>query len=277
MRRKLIILFFLASFFSTISKADIDPYCNNAISEDVLKNLDNLKIEKIEIEAQKYRKWIRNSLNILIGNFRYIPEKFKRRFDSNIVVTFENNLVCKFTGRMRFSGDQKDHVSLKGNSIIQSVDIHLNNGNIYGITKFKLFLPRTRGNFVDEIFVTELLRELNYLAPRTSYVDVKINNVNTKMIFQEKAAKELLEFNQRREGPIFEGDERFLFRLVESANLPDNQLSNYSIGILPLFEEGVNASFAKQTNANWITRSEKHAIMSYNSLSNLQIWQWLFR
>ena len=29
------------------------------------------------------------------------------------------------------------------------------------------------------------------------------------MLFQEKAAKEMFEFNNRREGPIFEGDERF--------------------------------------------------------------------
>ena len=269
MKRKLIILLFLTSIFSNISSADINPYCNNKISQDVLENLDNLKIEKIEIKAHKYRKWTRNTLNILIGNFRYIPERFKKRFYADIVVKFENNLVCNFTGRMRFSGDQKDHVSLKGNSIIQSVDIHLDNGNIYGITKFKLFLPKARGIYEDEIFVTELLRELNFLAPRTSYVDVRINEVDTKMIFQEKAAKELLEFNLRREGPILEGDERFLYRVIEAANLPDNNLSNWAIGTVPLLEAGVKVVFAKQTNANWMMRSKKHAIMSYNSLSNL--------
>ena len=269
MRKKLIILFFLTLIFPTISSAAVDPYCDRDVSQDVINSLDNLKIKKIEITVDKYRSWTRNSLNILIGNFRFIPGKFKRRFDANIVVKFENNLVCNFTGRMRFSGDQKDHVSLKENSIIQSVDIHLKNGNIYGITKFKLLLPNTRGNFEDEIFVTELLREFNYLAPRTSYVDVKINEVNTKMIFQEKAAKELLEFNMRREGPILEGDERFLYRKLEEANLPDNQLSNWEIGAVPLLEEGVRAMVAKQTNANWIMKGEKHAAISYNSLSNL--------
>ena len=67
------------------------------------------------------------------------------------------------------------------------------------------------------------------------------------MIFQEKATKELLEFNLRREGPIFEGDERFLFRLSE--NLPDNQLSNSAIGMLPLLEKGISTMLAKQTNS----------------------------
>jgi len=271
MKRKLIFLFSLIfiSILPFISNANINSYCNNDISQSVLQNLDNSKIEKIEIKANKHRKWIRNSLNILIGNFRFIPQKFKKRFEAKIVVRFENDLVCNFTGRMRFSGDQKDHVFLKDNSIIQSVDVHLNNGNIHGITKFKLFLPQARGNFEDEIFVTELLREFNYLAPRTSYVDVKINEVETKMIFQEKAAKELLEFNMRREGPILEGDERFLFRIIEAANLPDNQISNWSIGVVPLIEYGINAMFAKQINTNWILRSEKHATISYNSLSNL--------
>ena len=35
------------------------------------------------------------------------------------------------------------------------------------------------------------------------------------MLFQEKAAKELLEFNKRREGPILEGDQKFFFKLVK--------------------------------------------------------------
>jgi len=55
MRRKLIFLFFLISIFPAISSADIGPHCNNKISQDVLKNFDNLKIGKIEIKAHKYR------------------------------------------------------------------------------------------------------------------------------------------------------------------------------------------------------------------------------
>ena len=39
---------------------------------------------------------------------------------------------------IRHHGDEKDHISLTGNTIIQSVDVHLDNGNIRGITKFKL-------------------------------------------------------------------------------------------------------------------------------------------
>ena len=268
----LIIFFILSanSYSNHLEKAlSLNPFCGNNISQKNLKEMDNLRIEKIEIDVTKYRKWTTNGIRIITNNFRFTPEKYKKRFKAKILVSYENNIQCIFKGRIRHSGDAKDHIGLQDNSIIQSLDIHLSNGNINGITKFKLFIPESRGIFEDEIFVTELLRELNYLAPRTSYVDVKINDVNTKMIFQEKAAKELLEFNLRREGPILEGDERFLLRLVEAANLPDNQLSNFSIGAVPLLEAGANAAFARQINTNWIMRSKKHAIISYNSLSNL--------
>ena len=98
MRRKLIFLFSLISIsiLPFISNANINSYCNNDISQSALQNLDNSKIEKIEIKANKHRKWIRNSLNILIGNFRFIPQKFKKRFEAKIVVRFENDLVCKY-------------------------------------------------------------------------------------------------------------------------------------------------------------------------------------
>ena len=274
--KKILLILIFTLFFNNISfsttntnPASIKPYCKNAINQKYIGSLDKLKIEKIEIDIDSYKKWTRNSLKILIGNFRFIPEKFKRRFDADLTVKFENNLKCSFKARIRHSGDQKDHISLKKNSIIQSVDVHLKTGHIYGITKFKLLRPNTRGNFKDEIFLTELLREFKYLAPRTYYVDAKINEVESKMLFQEKAAKELLEYNLRREGPIFEGDEKFIWTMTEKT--PSTQLSNHAAGIVPLMKLGFNAMLAKQNNSKIITKSEKHALMSFDSLSNLNL------
>ena len=68
---------------------------------------------------------------------------------------------------VRHSGDAKDHISLKDNSITQSLDIILDVGHIRGITRFKLYRPNVRGELIDEIIQTEILRNLNYLAPRT--------------------------------------------------------------------------------------------------------------
>ena len=71
--------------------------------------------------------------------------------------------------------------------------------SLTGITKFKLLRPKTRGILEDEILITEILRNLNYIAPRTIKVQTRVNEATTEMIFQEKAAKEMLEFNKRKD------------------------------------------------------------------------------
>ncbi len=269
MKKKFLVFFLLTFLFPTLTYGMVNPYCANGASQSFIKEINKQKIKYINVKVENYRRWTRNSLNILIGNFRWIPEKYKKRFNANIEVEFENDLKCSFEARIRHNGDQKDHIALKGNSIIQSIDVHLKTGNINGITKFKLLRPNTRGNYKDEIILTELLRELNYLSPRTSYVDVEINEIKSKMLFQEKATKELLEFNHRREGPILEGDERFFFKLAK--DVPDNQLSNESIGMIPLLEKGANAMLAKQTNSNWMIKGGMHSKISLNALSNLNL------
>ena len=72
-------------------------------------------------------------------------------------------------------------------------------------------MPPTRGND-NEIFVSALLNNLKFIAPKTYYVPTTFNGQEVTFLFQEKITKELLESNQLREGPILEGDERFLFR-----------------------------------------------------------------
>ena len=245
------------------------PNCNKAISKDRFISFDKQIIKKIEIDINNHRKWTVNGVRILTGNFRFVPSKYKKRFNAKVSVSYEDDLKCFFEASVRHSGDQKDHISIQGNNIIQSVDVHLINGNINGITKFKLLRPKTRGNLEDEIFLTELLRNLNYLAPRSMVLDARINKSNSFMLFQEKAAKELLEFNNRREGPILEGDERFFFTRVEE--IPDNQISNWSMGIVPLMNKSAKSMLSKQVNSQIINKSINHEKMSYNAITNLNL------
>ena len=214
------ILFFLTIFFLGSEKSfsnindQLESFigCDSEITQKNLIDIDKIRIKKIDIDIHNYRKWTVNGIRILINRSRFTPSKYKMRFNATITVTYENDSSCIFKARIRHSGDEKDHIAIQGNTIIQSLDVHLNNGNIRGITKFKLLRPDTRGNLEDEIILTELLRNLNYLAPRTVKVNTRINEANSIMIFQEKASKELLEYNHRREGPILEGDERFFFQ-----------------------------------------------------------------
>ena len=170
---------------------------------------------------------------------------------------------------IRHSGDQKDHISLHDNYILQSLDVHLDNGNIRGITKFKLLRPNTRGVLEDVILQTQLLRELNYLAPRSIKVKAKINEAESIMLFQEKASKELLEFNNRREGPILEANEKYFWKALK--DIPDNQLSNWSVGVVPLHNQSAKHLLAKLTNSNLIIKNENLKEVSLNALTKLNL------
>ena len=267
MSKKIFVFFFL--FFLNISfvQAEIDSYCNDKIATNLIKTVDNSQPKIIEVTLNNYRKWQKNNIKIITENARIIPLKFKKRFKAKIDVIFEGDLKCSFRARVRQHGDFKDHIYLKDGSIIQSLDVHLRTGHINGITRFKLLIPHTRGKADHEIFITELLRKFNFLAPRTSYVEVKINEKKTTMLFQEKAAKELLENNLRREGPILEGDERY--SMPSLIQFPDNRLSNIEISMLPEIEKGVVVQLAKQTNTNWASKTNNHSQISFYSLTLL--------
>ena len=73
----------------------------------------------------------------------------------------------------------------------------MENGHVNNITKFKLFLKGTRGVEEDEIFMTELLRELGFLAPRTEIVDVKINGQKLGCCFKKKSQKNYSNITKR--------------------------------------------------------------------------------
>ena len=271
---KKILLFFLILIFTNqlhSSEKHKKKFvgCNYPISEDFLVNYQKLKIEKIEIDVLNYRNWTVNNINIITSGTRFISDEFKRKFKANILVTYQNGIKCYLKARIRHSGDAKDHIALHGNSVIQSLDINLEDGNIKGITKFKLFKPDVRGNLNDVVIQNQILRNFGYLAPRSYKVKARVNQSESIMLFQEKATKELLEFNNRREGPILEGDQKFFFKLVK--DIPDNQLSNWSIG-KPFFEnKTVKVMLGKQTNANMVNRGSIHKEISLEALTNLNL------
>ncbi len=275
---KKVFIFFLIFFSSLIinqnlfsQNKDTNDFngCVNDLSKNYFLNYDSIPIKKIEIDTHNYRNWVTNNIKIITSNTRFIPNNLKRRFDATIKVTYSDNSYCKFSGRIRHHGDAKDHISLKGNSILQSLDINLDNGNIKGITKFKLFKPDVRGVLEDVVIQTQLLRDLGYLAPRSKKVLARVNETESVMLFQEKAAKELLEFNNRREGPIFEGDQKYFFKLVQ--DIPDNNLSNWSVGTPQLRNKSMKVMLAKSTNSRVVNKGEIQKEIYLKSLNNLNL------
>ena len=131
------------------------------------------------------------------------------------------------------------------------MDVSLSTGNIFGIVDFKLFLINTKGEPTgrSEVFTSFLIRELGFLSPRTSLVNVNVNDsYEGKFILQEKFTKEFLEFNNLREGPIIETEEEYFWN-TNTGN-PFNP------------EDGKNLLlFGKIVNDNW----------AYRNINNLQI------
>ena len=246
----IVILFFYLtnSVYSqdNLIKDSIDPYCQ---ANDVDEFFQDKKIKNIEIIIDKRKKWIKNTLRTIvefnsdeskiekqinsitkigINWFDYrIDEKYKKKFKSTLVVNFEENLSCKFRAKIRVTGDLWWHIDWKNGSPLTSVHVALLDGHINSITRFKLFLPKSR-NGKNEIFVTSLLKELGFLAPRTFMVSANINGVSEEYMFQEDLRKEFLENLKLVEGPILEGDERFTISLKDDDMIPSLSLSRIS-------------------------------------------------
>lgn len=203
---KFLLIIFL---FSTILKIDL------ALSNEILSSKENkcfnnynysseniMNIKKMNIEVHKSRKWFENILNIYkeFSSSDIINPKFKKKFLSTLNVSFENNKICDFQAEVRVTGLSKFHFSKE--NFMSSVDIKLLDGHIHNITRFKLLLPKSRLSD-NEIFVTTLLKELDFLVPKTFYVNTLLNGKKQKFIFQEKMSKEFLERHKLREGPIY--------------------------------------------------------------------------
>ena len=110
--------------------------------------------------------------------------------------------------RIRLKGDYTDH--FEGEK--WSFRVQTRRGDqLFGIRRFSLQAPRTRG-FQSEPLVLAHLRREGVLAPRYFFVNVTVNGRDIGlMALEEHFSKELLESQQRREGVILRFDEDAFF------------------------------------------------------------------
>ena len=224
-------------------------YCYELNYEQSL-NLNPKNFSKFEISLQIFdqRKW--NKLLVSEEIFKKKENKGKYYFYQNrkrvesLLLISVNDITCKLVADIRPHGDLYDH---RVGSGLPSLNVKLKKGHIFGIVEFILFRPKTR-NYDNEVFATTFFRELNLLAPRSSNVVINYKNIAEKFIFQEKINKEFLENSNLREGPIFEGDERFRnIDRLDTKNLSRHRMSNYK----------------------WATKQDSNLITSQFSLSIL--------
>lgn len=237
---------------SKLNEIDIpqESYCNNLKYESTkLHTLKN--IESIDIEIVNNKEWNENLFRAYISlekNNNIIDEEYKKRFNSKIIIRYKNNDLCSFDSKVRIHGDYSDHLDIE-NGVISSIDVDLISGNIDNITKFKLYLPITR-EYENEIFITSFLKSLDFYAPRSRLLDVKVNGVNVSYIFQEKITKEFLEINNLREAPIYE-----MYESIYWQSRIDNDLKT--------------DFFFKVNNINFLSRNINNFIIGIDGISSL--------
>jgi len=246
------ILFFLVTYlifsFEGIATADCN-FVSGKHSNDL--SIPN-KINFINIEIPKSGKFNKNFAKIIVSKSKNIPPKLKKKFKANITIKYSFG-KCVYEAIVKQSGDWKDHVDFTiGGKPLRSLLVKLKEGNILNAIKFKLFLPETRNN-LHEILGTVLMRKLGFIAPETFQVKTIINGVESVMLFQEHASKEMLERNKRREGPIFEGDESLLWSFKNYKNFTLEPIS-----------------LARMINKNWFLKGKSSQHISLYSYRKIQ-------
>ncbi len=238
-------------FFVLFLSVNVHSACNFKHYEHLDELTDLSHVKRVEIETVNSKKWNKNSFRIINYPSFQIPQDFKKKYKGKLTVIY-NFGECKYDITLRQLGDLKDHISFFKGNLIHSLKVVMKNGNIAGITKFNLFIPETRG-LKEELTGVSILKNLNFLTPRTDYIEVKFNGNNFHMLFQESITKEFIENNNRPEGPIFEGDEKYIW---------DSKFGE------PFSLE--NISLARQENAKWILKGYNHKSISLEAFSKLQ-------
>ena len=133
---------------------------------------------------------------------------------------------------MRLKGDWVDHIA-HATKLSFRVKIQ-KEGYVFGMKRFSIQHPATRMHHAEVLFLDEM-RRWDILAPRYFLVDVRINDYRIGiMAMEEHFSKELLESQQRREGPVIVVDEDLWWRQKDlnaryGSTVPDDQAPPLSI------------------------------------------------
>ena len=243
--KKLLPIFFV--FFVLI--LFLNNIKDQSVSKNYIKNCDELNFEnhnynisknfselEMNLKIIEERKWKKIILKTHISAHENKSHNYDAEYTkATIQVKNKYGFNCILKAEIKPHGDLTDHYRALRPGYdemykIPSIKVKLTEGNIFGIVEFRLLVPNTRreGN---EIFVTTLMQELGFYAPRTTYVNLNYDMKNYKFLFQEKLNKEFLENNSLQEGIFFAGDERFSFKYENISIKKGKIIQEKEIGI----------------------------------------------
>lgn len=202
----------------------------------------NSQVLTLNLLINDAKGWFTNLENVALSNSA-IDDRFKNNYLAKTIFSDGTN-TCILSGEVRISGDYIDHIEkTKFDQLyIASMEVSLFEGNIYKNKKFKLFLPQTREG-QNEILMTTLFDQLGFMAPETFYIDVNINGIATKYLFQEKIINGFLLNKNKKEGPIIEAD-------VPSPSKWDKK----------------SIDLARIVNKNWLSKNKYNLQYGYKAL-----------
>ena len=188
-----ILFYILLSFLSFLNSAHSN-YTQVFIPE--VNESIQIKFKKKNLE--KFYSFLSNI------NFNKIKTRDEKIW-TDVKIIYEN-IEIKSKIRINGSPTTMDHIDFTRG--VASLHVKLIDGNIEGIKKFRLLLPRSK-SYENEIFWSLLMETLNHPTPYTRFVNVKFHNKIVRMIFQEKAEDSFLTRWQIGKSPILEGNSTY--------------------------------------------------------------------
>jgi len=197
------------SFFFKYDEMNIDlPYENLIILEQNREEIVNNSIKGMRSENQEFSE--------VEGSAVYKDQKIP------IILRLKGDRITHF--------EEKD----KSSYAIKALGVE----KIKGIKKFSLIKPRAR-NYIHEWLFHEFAKEVGLTKLKYEFIYLKINGESQGLyVFEEGFDKDLLERNQRRNGPIFSINQEYSLNIFQTKlelynknfwNRDENiKLSNYA-------------------------------------------------
>jgi hypothetical protein len=225
-------------------------------------------------------------IDIKFEDWQKIKDKRQEALDKGILIASDEDFVKAqirqsnktIPVELRLKGDWTDH--LEKNK--WSFRVHVKGkDNFYNMRYFSLQDPQTRMN-TNEWFFMQILKQEQLIALRYNFVDVSINGDHIGVYaIEEHFSKELIENNNRREGPILKfSEDRVWLDKLNYDFLEEVDLGQAYVSDIEVFKENKTLSDQELSNlfleAERLLRLYRQGSIAADEVFDMDQWAKLF-
>jgi hypothetical protein len=201
--------------------------------ESININIKHMDMEKLEYDRIKMVRWHSGVSDGVKPEFEYVSAQ---------IGSFNKEVNVK----MRLKGDRKIHYE---NLETASFRIKIKADNkLFGMKLFSIQKPRSR-NYLGEWCFNKMMEDEGIISPRYEFINVIINGKNCGIYaMEEHYAKELIENNNNKEGPIIRFSESSSVYFKEATIEPFKATKWNEKENFPLAEKAINLLEAFRSN-----------------------------